>query len=95
MYKFILILCLLIMGCGTPINDGIIISKTFEPEHTESTLTYDPITESWGTEYYDVPDKWFVTFEKLNEQNKKVQRTIEISQATYDSLVIGKYYRVK
>jgi len=95
MYKFILILCLLIMGCGTPINDGIIISKTFEPEHTETMFVFNPLTETLETESYDVPDKWFVTFQKLNEKNEMVQRTIEISQVTYDSLVIGKYYRVK
>ena len=81
-----------VVGCGTPIKDGTIVYKEFSPQHEEITLVYDFFTESFKPDYITIPNRWFIIIEKLDESNNKVQRTIQISKETYDSIEIGKYY---
>lgn len=109
MEKFLIVLCcvmvailLIIAGvaiyqsiASSSVEEGIIISKEFIPEHT----TMIPITTYITVGKVRVPntiyvtrhysDQWTITFEGKNKLGKVCQRTVYVSEELYNSYKIN------
>lgn len=96
-----LLLVISIVGCGPPpIQDGEVSSKEFVPAHTETDLVpeydFDMNFTGFTEEEYDVPDKWYVTFKRMDEStNKWRYRTLQIPKNTFDSYEVGDWISFK
>jgi hypothetical protein len=81
------VLFLLFLGCA-PITNGKVQSKNFVPEHEievdDPDITIYDITIPGGSHWETVPDAWFVTFGKEDEDGKWKERTLQVDQQTYD-----------
>ena len=79
-----------ISGCAQ-ITNGNVVFKQFVPEHEEEDITYTKVGDINIpiTNYYTVPDQWFVTFGKEDEDGKYKERTMRVGQETYDEFSEG------
>jgi hypothetical protein len=85
------VLCLC-AGCAPAITSGELTNKTFTPAHDDTTCTFNPMTNSvdWSTDH--VPDRWTVTFRRMNEKTNEWQyRTISVTKEYYDSVNSGDF----
>jgi hypothetical protein len=93
-----IIICFLVLGCGDQIEKGNIINKEFIPAH--SYMTMQPIINSNGeiTSITYIPithfisDRYIITIEGYNKNDKKVQQQLYVNKNIYDSYSIGQYY---
>ena len=83
-------------GCSPPITNGEVTFKEFVPEHQievddpDITISHDPpITIPGGSHMETVPDKWYITFGKEDEDGKYKTRTICVDQQTHDQYQEG------
>jgi hypothetical protein len=90
---------LLASSCGcSPITNGEVTSKEFVPEHQievddpDITVSYDPpITIPGGSHMETVPDRWYITFGKEDEDGKYKERTVCVEQSTYNQHEVGEW----
>lgn len=89
----------LISGCSPPIENGEVVRTSFVPEHEEERdepdITIGDITIPGGTYTVTIPDKWYVTIEKVDEDGKTKQRTVQITEAEYNTLDRGDWYSIE
>ena len=109
MEKSLIVLCcvvivVLLIICGiavyqsvvsSSVEEGVIVSKEFIPEHT----TMIPITTYITVGKVRVPntiyvtrhysDQWAITFEGKNKSGKVCQRTVYVSEEVYNSYKIN------
>jgi hypothetical protein len=89
----VLFLCL--TGCST-ISDGDIYDREFVAAHEESTIDYDPVSETFTTGSESVPDKWYISFRKVNENDGGwLTRRIEVDKPNYDAYKLGDHISLK
>lgn len=97
--KLFIVFVVLFQGCGPSIQSGEVLATSFEPEHQveyeNPDIKIDDITIPGGTYTVTVPDKWFVTIEKVDEDGVKKQRRIEITKQEYETLKRGDWYSVQ
>lgn len=89
-YLLALLVVLCVIGCSR-ITNGEVQSKKFVPQHEDTYTTYQkvgdidiPIENT-----YTVPDKWYITFGKNDEDGKYKERTIEVSNSCYRRYSVG------
>jgi hypothetical protein len=92
MRKWILLMVLFMAGCDGIITSGEVVNKCFVPAHQETTMT--PTLDFDGnmtvtTDTVNVPDQWFVVFEKVDEDNRLKQRTVAVDLETYNRFNVG------
>lgn len=94
---FIVILLGVIVSCTSPITEGHVVKKMYEPERTYTQMV--PITRMSGkttvTTYipqivHDDED-FYVIFENKNEDGEVVQRTIAVQKSFYERVSTGDY----
>jgi len=85
-----LAVALMVVGCSG-ITNGEVRSKEFVPEHQETYTTYIKVGEVNVPQHHvrTVPDQWFVTIGKENEDGKWKTRTYQISKQYYDQCQEG------
>lgn len=89
---FVAATALFIAGCSS-ITDGDVYDREFVAAHEESTIDYDPISETFSTGSETVPDKWYISFRKVNEQDGGwLTRRVEVEKSTYDSTNLGDHF---
>lgn len=88
-----------VLGCVSSIENGEVVATSFVPEHEEERedpdITIGDITIHGGTYTVTIPDKWFATFEKVDEDGKMKQRTVQITKNKYNSLKVGDWISVE
>jgi len=86
--RFLVILLLFVCGCSDPITNGEVVNKKFVPEHQievdDPDITIGDFTIPGGSHMETVPDRWYVTFAKEDEDGKYKERTVTVDQMTYD-----------
>jgi hypothetical protein len=89
--KFLtMLLIILFIGCAR-IDSGTVSSKEFVPAHKETYTTYTKVGDIKIPQQHtrDVPDKWFITFQAVGEDDKTRTRTVQVSKHDYDQYQIG------
>ena len=85
-------LVLLMLGCS-PIQNGAVTNKEFVPEHQvevdDPDIEIGDITIPGGSHMETVPDRWYITFGKEDEDGKYKERTVCVDQGTYDRYQYG------
>ena len=92
MRKLILLLALMLLpGCGPPpITSGEVCDRNYSPAHDEDGLDFDPFTKSLRVETVRVPDRWSLTFKRIDEKTGEWRtRTISVSKEDYEKFPIG------
>jgi len=90
------IVAFVLSGCS-PITNGEIVSKDFVPEHEEEDVSYIKVGDVDVPVYdsYTVPDKWYVTFGKEDEDGVYKKRTVQVDQFTYNQVSIGDWFSLQ
>lgn len=81
-----------VWGCGPSITSGEVCDRQFEPAHDDASITTD-MNGNLTTDIDHVPDRWWVTFRRIDEKTGKwVQRTVQVEKIGYDLTKLGDFY---
>lgn len=93
----VVIFLLLLCGCGM-ITSGEVTGKNFVPAHEKTTMV--PTTDFDGnitlqsqTDW--IPDRWYVTFEKVDEDNRLKSRTVSVDENVYENTKVGDWFALE
>lgn len=89
----VFVLMCLLTGCEQ-INSGTITGKRFSPRHMESSITLD-FDGNPKVDSEMVPDRWYVTFEKVDEDGGLKSRTISVSKQEYEVYKVGQWIALR
>lgn len=96
----LLLLIVILSGCGNQITSGKVYKKRYVPAHEETNTT--PIVISTGKTITTVliprteriPDKWYITIrsETPNEDGKFEESMYSVSEETFNRYEVGDFY---
>ncbi len=89
----LLLMCLLLSGCGPVVKSGNVVDKAFSPAHDDTNWVQIGDTGYWDTDHY--PDRWFVTIKAKCEDDKYHTTQYQVDKSTYDRLKIGDWYEAQ
>jgi hypothetical protein len=85
--RYLILLCILLVGCGAPREPGRVISKEYIPAHSDiqvmPTISFDGTIGPPSIESVDVPDQYILHTETGD---------VSVDQHTYEHADIGQRF---
>lgn len=90
-------------GCSEPVTSGIVIDKTFVPEHERDGQCLSSIDMGSGVKVcvlYDkilVPDAWHLTLESVAsaEDEGGRKQEVSVSESVFEAVTVGESFDVE
>lgn len=100
-FFLIVILSVILCGCGNKIEKGVVYDKEFVPAYTETVLipivstngkttttTLIPVTNS-------ISEKWYISIQSQGEGEEYQKARYEVSEEIFNQYEVGDFYSHK